>query len=166
MFDASDSHRLYPQWLADYSRVKPGVDNPELISGSAKSDNFSPVMLEHIDTARFPLFDKQRAIRCTIQPGDILFMPAYTWHHVYSWTDKQAFVNAGVNYWCVLYMHSALVLMVCRIALFVYDGLVLECWCVAGLRRRPALVTIMTLYTKSWSRAIQNANNKQNHIDE
>ena len=34
------------------------------------------------DTNRFPLFSQSRALQVTVKPGDVLFIPPYTWHYV------------------------------------------------------------------------------------
>ena len=48
---------------------------------------------------RFPRFAEARPVNCTIDEGDILFMPSFWWHEVYSWPNEQEKRNLAVNYW-------------------------------------------------------------------
>ena len=42
----------------------------------------SRVNFREIDPQRFPLFLKSRALQVTVGPGDLLYVPPYTWHYV------------------------------------------------------------------------------------
>ena len=42
----------------------------------------SRINFQQPDLARFPLFGKSHASQVTVTPGDILFIPPYTWHYV------------------------------------------------------------------------------------
>jgi Cupin-like domain len=44
---------------------------------------FSQLDIDHPDLALFPRFKGARAVECTIEAGDILFIPAGWWHQVY-----------------------------------------------------------------------------------
>jgi lysine-specific demethylase 8 len=56
--------------------------------------NTSPVNVEDPDFAKYPLFASSSPIECTLNPGDVLFIPAKWWHHVRSLTR-----SVSVNAW-------------------------------------------------------------------
>mmetsp|Transcript_17574 Transcript_17574/g.50271 ORF Transcript_17574/g.50271 Transcript_17574/m.50271 type:complete len:357 (+) Transcript_17574:36-1106(+) len=59
--------------------------------------NTSPVNVEHPDLEKYPLFaNSPPAIECTLNPGDVLFIPAKWWHHVRSLTR-----SVSVNAWWI-----------------------------------------------------------------
>ena len=59
--------------------------------------NTSPVNVEEPDLAKYPLFaSSPPAIECTLNPGDVLFIPAKWWHHVRSLTR-----SVSVNAWWI-----------------------------------------------------------------
>jgi hypothetical protein len=45
--------------------------------------SFSQLDIDHPDLALFPRFKEARAVECTLEAGDILFIPAGWWHQVY-----------------------------------------------------------------------------------
>ncbi|MFL9458793.1 cupin-like domain-containing protein [Tolypothrix bouteillei VB521301_2] len=47
------------------------------------------------DFDKFPKFKKAKYMECLLEPGEMLFIPAFWWHHVYS-LDR---VNIAVNFW-------------------------------------------------------------------
>lgn len=50
--------------------------------------NFSPVDIDMdpIETdKKFPLFRRARRMECVVRAGDMLYVPAFTFHQVYSW---------------------------------------------------------------------------------
>ena len=58
--------------------------------------NYSLVDFYNPDGEKQPLFDKVKGkMHATIEEGDILFIPAYWWHHVRSSSER----NIAVNYW-------------------------------------------------------------------
>jgi hypothetical protein len=46
--------------------------------------HFSRVNLDDPDLVKFPRFQNARPLECTVEPGDILFIPVFWWHQVYS----------------------------------------------------------------------------------
>ena len=59
-------------------------------------DNYSPVDFFFPDLEKYPEFEEVVGkMRVTLEPGDILFIPVYWWHHVKSSRG----VNMAVNYW-------------------------------------------------------------------
>ena len=59
----------------------------------------SPVDILKPDYQRFPKFKEARALNCTIDEGDVLFMPSFWWHEVQSHPSKEEPRNAAVNFW-------------------------------------------------------------------
>jgi len=62
-------------------------------------DNFSPVLVDAPDLERFPLYRPDEAIECIVKPGDVLYIPAFMWHNVYSTKNETEGVNAALNFW-------------------------------------------------------------------
>ena len=61
----------------------------------------SPVDIKNINSSRFPLFEKARFMNCTINPGDVLYLPSFWWHEVQSTPDEREEIqrNIAVNFW-------------------------------------------------------------------
>jgi len=85
LFPLDESSKLYPQpWLSSVphlSRVDP----------------------ERPDYARYPRLAEARGYVCTLEPGDLLFIPSRTWHHARSVTS-----SISVNFWWAEGMTAAL----------------------------------------------------------
>ena len=64
LFAPSQGYRLYPY----------PVGHP--------MDNFAMASLEQPDLARFPLLAQAEGHVALVQPGDVLFLPKFWWHHV------------------------------------------------------------------------------------
>ena len=58
----------------------------------------SQVDIDRPDLTRFPNFSKARAIECVLEAGEMIFIPAFWWHQVYSLDDTQ-FPTISVNFW-------------------------------------------------------------------
>ena len=58
----------------------------------------SPIDILKPDYDRFPKFKNVPAMNCTIEEGDVLYMPAFWWHEVKSAPSKQH-RNLAVNFW-------------------------------------------------------------------
>ena len=69
-------------------------DNPDEVI-----DNFSPVDLNAPNLTRHPLFKHARPCICVVEQGDVLFLPAFTWHNVYSWGDAEDHSSMALNFW-------------------------------------------------------------------
>ncbi|KJE91396.1 hypoxia-inducible factor 1 [Capsaspora owczarzaki ATCC 30864] len=57
-------------------------------------DRQSQVDFDNPDLARFPRFSELHGWECILEPGEVLYIPAYWWHHVESLTD-----SVSVNFW-------------------------------------------------------------------
>lgn len=61
-----------------------------------KPTNYSPVDFFKPDYERFPEFGKVRGkMYVKLEPGDILFLPAFWWHHVKAAKGR----NIAINFW-------------------------------------------------------------------
>ena len=62
----------------------------------SKTPHLSQINIDETDIDKFPKFSKAKYIECVLEPGEMLFIPVYWWHQVYSF-DK---LNIAVNFWC------------------------------------------------------------------
>eukprot|EP00656_Telonema_subtile_P019759 TRINITY_DN20966_c0_g1_i1.p1 TRINITY_DN20966_c0_g1~~TRINITY_DN20966_c0_g1_i1.p1 ORF type:complete len:340 (+),score=63.65 TRINITY_DN20966_c0_g1_i1:138-1157(+) len=101
MLEPFNSHRCYPRRLPNIRRVSAASGETRRMHplGDGESDNFSPVLVDSPDRMEYPLFDKSHTVKCVIEAGDVLYMPAFTWHNVYSWKDPTHRLNTAVNFW-------------------------------------------------------------------
>lgn len=60
----------------------------------------SPIDILKPDYDRFPKFKDVPAMNCTINEGDVLYMPSFWWHEVQSSSSKEQ-RNLAVNFWYV-----------------------------------------------------------------
>jgi Cupin-like domain len=51
--------------------------------------------IDNVNVNEFPKFSKAKSIECTINPGEMLFLPPFWWHHVYSIGQ----LNIALNFW-------------------------------------------------------------------
>eukprot|EP01095_Lingulamoeba_sp_RSL-Kostka_P011121 TRINITY_DN4156_c1_g3_i1.p1 TRINITY_DN4156_c1_g3~~TRINITY_DN4156_c1_g3_i1.p1 ORF type:complete len:618 (+),score=238.60 TRINITY_DN4156_c1_g3_i1:63-1916(+) len=57
-------------------------------------DRQSQVNVYNPNNEIFPRFNEAVAIECNLEPGDVLYIPPYWWHHVENLTD-----GIGINFW-------------------------------------------------------------------
>lgn len=76
LYDARDFSNLYPN---------------SCLSGAS---NLSRVDIEQPDLARFPRFPRARRMECELKAGEVLFIPVYWWHQVYTLET-----SASINVW-------------------------------------------------------------------
>lgn len=50
--------------------------------------------LHSVDRDRFPLYQKATPFKCIVEPGDLLYIPAYWWHSLLTLQT-----SISVNYW-------------------------------------------------------------------
>lgn len=60
--------------------------------------HFSQVDIDRPDLKQFPNFSNARAVECVLKAGEMIFIPAFWWHQVYSLDDAQ-FPTISVNFW-------------------------------------------------------------------
>ncbi|XP_031574901.1 lysine-specific demethylase 8-like [Actinia tenebrosa] len=59
----------------------------------------SPINILKPDYKRFPKFKGVQAMNCTIDEGEVLFMPSFWWHEVQSYPNQEKPRNVAINYW-------------------------------------------------------------------
>jgi lysine-specific demethylase 8 len=74
----------------------PPTETARLYPHRTKAYNMSRVDLERPDLAAFPKFQSARRLECIVQAGDLLFLPAYWWHQVYSLDE-----GISINFWSI-----------------------------------------------------------------
>ncbi|GJM33276.1 MAG: hypothetical protein DHS20C18_22770 [Saprospiraceae bacterium] len=70
------------------------TDAPYLYPSEAGKVHLSQINLDAVDYAQFPLFRQAKPFRCSLEPGDVLFLPPGWWHHV-----RSLDAAISVNYW-------------------------------------------------------------------
>ena len=111
LFDPHSNENLYeahiPEALLGYKSVNSASSKRFSFGGKfyrqqlleSTSMVMSPVDILSPDLNRFPLFSQANRLKCTLSPGDVLFMPAFWWHEVQSQPDTTENRNLAVNYW-------------------------------------------------------------------
>ncbi|WP_353931421.1 cupin-like domain-containing protein [Okeanomitos corallinicola TIOX110] len=64
-------------------------------SVDSKAPHLSYLNIDKPDFDKFPKFKEAQVIECVLEPGEMLFMPPFWWHQVYSLEQ----VNIAVNFW-------------------------------------------------------------------
>ncbi|CDW52010.1 Cupin 8 domain containing protein [Trichuris trichiura] len=59
----------------------------------------SPIDITYPDFEKFPSLRDLKWLNCTIEPGDILYIPSFWWHEVQSFPDVDENRNLAVNFW-------------------------------------------------------------------
>jgi hypothetical protein len=72
----------------------PPRDMSRLYPFRSKSYNMSQVDIDGPDLERFPRFRDARRVEVTLRPGEMLFIPSFWWHQVYSEET-----GLTVNFW-------------------------------------------------------------------
>jgi len=57
-------------------------------------DRQSQVDIFNPDLSLYPKYPDAKAVECVVGPGDVLYIPAYWWHHIISLTE-----TVSVNFW-------------------------------------------------------------------
>ena len=66
-------------------------------SVDSKTPHMSHLNIDKPDLEKFPKFQKAKYIEYILEPGEMLFIPTFWWHQVYSLEQ----VNIAVNFWWV-----------------------------------------------------------------
>lgn len=61
-------------------------------------DTYAQVDVEAPDLERFPALRRARGLECTLEPGDVLWLPSYVYHHVRQLDAGKE--NLSMNCWC------------------------------------------------------------------
>ena len=59
----------------------------------------SPIDIDKVDEARFPLFRNTHSLDCNVRETDALYLPSFWWHEVVSAPNRDDSVNLAVNFW-------------------------------------------------------------------
>ncbi|XP_052226244.1 uncharacterized protein LOC127841457 [Dreissena polymorpha] len=101
LFDPHDNQKLYeahiPEAVLSYN-LETNTFRKQLLMDST-SMVMSPVDITNPAFERFPLFGEVRPLNCTIEEGDVLFIPSFWWHEVQSYPNVLEGRNLAVNFW-------------------------------------------------------------------
>ena len=61
----------------------------------SKLAHLSQINIDQPDLNKFPKFQETKYLECILEPGEILFIPPFWWHQVYSLEQ----LNISVNFW-------------------------------------------------------------------
>jgi hypothetical protein len=91
------AHNLFAQVIGSKRFVLFPPDQSRLLYPFPKSSSiahFSRVNVDNPDLGRFPQFQHARPLECILEPGDILFIPIFWWHQVYSLN-----ISVSISFW-------------------------------------------------------------------
>ena len=102
-----ESHLLYPHSMRSYKSGDPFFRGRRAIEHRWEGwtlNNFSPINVSAPHLGRFPRFAEARPLVCTVHAGEMLVMPPFTWHNVFSYRGPAADAgdggpNLAVNVW-------------------------------------------------------------------
>uniref|UniRef100_A0A5S6QMQ3 JmjC domain-containing protein n=1 Tax=Trichuris muris TaxID=70415 RepID=A0A5S6QMQ3_TRIMR len=66
----------------------------------------SPIDITYPDFEKFPSLRHLKWLNCTIEAGDVLYIPSYWWHEVQSFPDVEENRNLAVNFWYSPFWHK------------------------------------------------------------
>ena len=81
LFDPQQTSSLYP------------------FPADSKIPHMSQINIDKPDFDKFPNFPKAKYFECVIKAGEILFIPVFWWHQVYSLENSNNKLNISVNFW-------------------------------------------------------------------
>ncbi|XP_071809450.1 uncharacterized protein [Asterias amurensis] len=101
LFEPHDNTKMYeghiPEAMLGYDRHSGKFRRKKLLESTAMV--MAPADILNPDFERFPAFAKTHPLNCTINEGDVLFMPAFWWHEVQSYPNVTERRNLAVNFW-------------------------------------------------------------------
>lgn len=93
-FDLVQNFLIQISGTKKFTLISPQYSDKLYANKEAKFPNISRVDLRNVDYDKYPLLVEVDMLEITIEPGDILYLPAFWWHQVSS-----AGTNMAVNYW-------------------------------------------------------------------
>lgn len=101
LFDPHHNENLYeahiPEAILTFDPKTTTFSRHSLLESTSMV--MSPVDILRPDLDRFPHFARARRLHCVLEPGDVLFMPAFWWHEVQSKPDPMEKRNLAINFW-------------------------------------------------------------------
>ncbi|XP_006818312.2 bifunctional peptidase and (3S)-lysyl hydroxylase Jmjd7-like [Saccoglossus kowalevskii] len=101
LFEPFNNTQLYeahiPEAILDYDPSHGKFHKRRLLDSTSMV--MSPVDILKPEFQRFPEFGKTFPLNCTIDEGDILFMPSFWWHEVQSYPSSTTHRNVAINFW-------------------------------------------------------------------
>lgn len=101
LFEPHSNERLYeahiPEALLAYNASMRQFRRKTLLDSTSMV--MSPLDIQRPNLERFPKFAEARPLLCTIEEGEVLFMPAFWWHEVQSRPSQTQHRNLAVNFW-------------------------------------------------------------------
>jgi len=103
LYHANFLAAIYPRYMRHKFAVDPDAGGGEQ-TGDSIQDNFSPLDPRKPDLDKFPRAVNAQPTMCSLKPGDVLFMPSFTWHNVESYGEPDVDPKAdhlvmGLNTW-------------------------------------------------------------------
>ena len=101
LFEPYRNHDLYEAHIQEavlgYDRKSGKFRNQELLDSTSMV--MSPVDILKPDFDRFPNYTRAVPLECFLNEGDVLYLPAFWWHEVQSYPNKNEHRNLAVNFW-------------------------------------------------------------------
>ncbi|KAL4225174.1 hypothetical protein ACF0H5_015866 [Mactra antiquata] len=101
LYDPHDNRKLYeshiPEAMLGYNKTSQTFTKQQLVDSTSMV--MSPVDIQNPNLKRFPLFGETYPMNCTIDEGEVLYIPAFWWHEVQSYPNIKEGRNLAVNFW-------------------------------------------------------------------
>ncbi|XP_066275807.1 uncharacterized protein [Branchiostoma lanceolatum] len=101
LFEPHDNTRLYeahiPDGILEFNN-RTGKFRRKTLLGRICAV-MSPVDILKPNFKRFPKFAEAVPVNCTIEEGEVLYMPAHWWHEVQSYPSSTQHRNLAINFW-------------------------------------------------------------------
>lgn len=101
LFDPHNNHQMYeghiPEANLSYNQTSNTFHRHHLLESTSMV--MSPVDILKPDYSRFPLFGDTYPLNCTLEEGDVLYLPSFWWHEVQSFPNVTAGRNLAINFW-------------------------------------------------------------------
>jgi len=92
-FDHAHNFLIQVRGLKELTLFSP-ADSANLYPSDQGAGHLSQIYLDQVDEEKFPLFRNATPFHCSLEAGDVLFIPPGWWHHVRS---MEACIS--VNFW-------------------------------------------------------------------